>query len=383
MTSSILVTDASQKNSLGIIRSLGREGFNVYVLASSKLDQSIYSRYCRGYIVLEKLDVGIVKKFILDNNIEFVLPVGVTSVNFFSDNREIFAKISKFLLPSEEQIKICISKEMTLKAAAEIDIPCPKTIFPKSISDAEMVVDEIGFPCVIKWIYEVGENIVEYALDKEDLQYKYQEICDKHSFDEETGYPMLQEFIDGKGVGYFALFHEGTMINSYQHERIREAPPSGGVSVCAKTIFDEDLEKFGEKFLSHLGWNGVAMVEFKMLNDGSFKLMEINPKFWGSHDLGIESGVNFPLSIVKILSKEDFDSDSLSSSKKMIKFHWPLEGDIKYMFDSPQRFLSVVKDFLNPHVKSNLRLLSDPLPTLLLAGLNCSNLIRKFLKKLI
>ena len=56
MTKSILITEASQKNTLGIVRSLGQKGFNVYVLANSKLDQSIYSRYCKGYLLLKKFD---------------------------------------------------------------------------------------------------------------------------------------------------------------------------------------------------------------------------------------------------------------------------------------------------------------------------------------
>jgi predicted ATP-grasp superfamily ATP-dependent carboligase len=37
------------------------------------------------------------------------------------------------------------------------------------------------------------------------------------------------------------------------------------------------------------------MVEFKKdQRDGRFKLMEINPRFWGSLNLAIQSGVDFP-----------------------------------------------------------------------------------------
>lgn len=37
------------------------------------------------------------------------------------------------------------------------------------------------------------------------------------------------------------------------------------------------------------------MVEWKVdLRDGRPKLMEINPRFWGSLELAVRSGVNFP-----------------------------------------------------------------------------------------
>ena len=86
MTKSILVTEASQKNTLGIVRSLGQMGFNVYVLGNSKLDQSIHSKYCKGYLILEKFDLEEIEKFIIQNKIDVVLPIGINSLKFFSDN---------------------------------------------------------------------------------------------------------------------------------------------------------------------------------------------------------------------------------------------------------------------------------------------------------
>lgn len=46
--------------------------------------------------------------------------------------------------------------------------------------------------------------------------------------------------------------------------------------------------------LSHFGWDGVAMVEYKLDPDGEPVLMEINGRFWGSLQLAIDAGVDFP-----------------------------------------------------------------------------------------
>ena len=76
-----------------------------------------------------------------------------------------------------------------------------------------------------------------------------------------------------------------------------------------------------------------------MLEDGSLVLMEINPKFWGSHDLGLEAGKNFPLKMIKLLETNDMSQINMNLDfPKDLKFYWPLDGDIKFMFSDKISF---------------------------------------------
>lgn len=62
------------------------------------------------------------------------------------------------------------------------------------------------------------------------------------------------------------------------------------------------------KLLKHFNWNGVAMVEFKRTPEGKFVLMEINPRLWGSLQLAIDSGRDFPVLLAEFaLCKSDAD----------------------------------------------------------------------------
>jgi predicted ATP-grasp superfamily ATP-dependent carboligase len=55
--------------------------------------------------------------------------------------------------------------------------------------------------------------------------------------------------------------------------------------------------------LDDLHWHGVAMVEFKQdAADGLPKLMEINGRFWGSLQLAIDAGVDFPALLVSAIA---------------------------------------------------------------------------------
>jgi predicted ATP-grasp superfamily ATP-dependent carboligase len=80
------------------------------------------------------------------------------------------------------------------------------------------------------------------------------------------------------------------------HRRLREKPPSGGVSVLRESIaVPPALAAAADRLLAALAWHGVCMMEFKLdARDGVPRLMEINPRFWGSLALAIDAGVDFP-----------------------------------------------------------------------------------------
>jgi predicted ATP-grasp superfamily ATP-dependent carboligase len=90
--------------------------------------------------------------------------------------------------------------------------------------------------------------------------------------------------------------NEGMQLAMFAHRRIREKPPSGGVSVLRESIpLEKVLVDPALRLLQHVRWHGVAMVEFKVDRATNMPiLMEINGRFWGSLQLAIDAGMNFP-----------------------------------------------------------------------------------------
>ena len=80
-------------------------------------------------------------------------------------------------------------------------------------------------------------------------------------------------------------------------------PPEGGVSVVSESVdLDPNLQDMTRRILDHVGWHGVAMVEFKVTPEGRAYLMEVNPRFWGSLQLAIDAGVDFPWLVYQLSS---------------------------------------------------------------------------------
>ena len=194
------------------------------------------------------------------------------------------------------------NKIETFAIAERLAIPVPDSIVLPQKPTLPVDVHGLPFPIVIKPSHSrvsTGNGwqstSVSYAKDLEEL-HRLLEGLPEYCF------PLaLQRRISGPGLGIFLCMEHGKTVASFAHRRIREKPPSGGVSVLRESVrpHQEALD-YAERLLSDLKWHGVAMVEFKLEKEtGTPFLMEINGRFWGSLQLAIDSGIDFPAILLR------------------------------------------------------------------------------------
>jgi predicted ATP-grasp superfamily ATP-dependent carboligase len=350
----ILITDSEYKHSLGIVRSLGKMSIKPYLLSFHVNSLCSYSKYSDSEIIITKnYTKELLLEQLLNYNIELIILVGTDSfMKIVPWKQDLLNNNINIITVDEKTQNIAFSKKDTYKLANKIGVPTAKTYYPKSLNDIDLMKNNVTFPCVIKGLYEVGGNIVDYAYNENELKSKYINICTKYSIDEKLGLPMLQEYITGNGCAFFAVYNNGKCGLTFQHKRVREYPVSGGASVCAESYRNKLVEEYGKKLLNSLKWHGIAMVEFKLNENNMPILMEINPKFWGSIDLALEAGVNFPKALIDIHNKIDVPYSN--EYKLPFKYHWPMQGDILHGIENTKAIIPIVLDILNPKVKSNL-----------------------------
>jgi predicted ATP-grasp superfamily ATP-dependent carboligase len=81
--------------------------------------------------------------------------------------------------------------------------------------------------------------------------------------------------------------------------------------------------------LDRLDWQGPAMVEFKMDEaTGVPVLMEINGRFWGSLQLAIDAGVDFPALLVE--AALGGDPEPVTEYRHGVRTRWLL-GDLDHL----------------------------------------------------
>ena len=369
----ILLTDGGYKHTLAALRALSRGGHAVSVVGGG-LTQSQISRHFKnsykpahsGYFdsQLTQADIAPLIEFIKINAVELVIPISGHSVIFFAKNKEYFSEYINILLPELDAISLCFDKQKSAKYVSRLNINTPKAYHFSSVAEIEANVNRVNFPVVAKSSSELQSLPTSYYATAHDLLVNIRRI-ETHRVRHGLDFPVIQERIRGHGEGYFALYRDGQELAYFMHKRIRELPASGGSSTCAESIFEEDLLAAGRKILNSLKWNGVAMVEFKRSHDnGELYFMEVNPKFWGSLDLSIQSGVDFPNRLADLFDNngpQEASDDNGNAYRIGVRYSWPLDGDLQHAVEKPTAALAVISDMMNPFVKSNLSIF-DLLP---------------------
>jgi predicted ATP-grasp superfamily ATP-dependent carboligase len=323
----ILVLDGTHKAALAITRTLGKE-HEIHVVAPHKRAIAFYSKYCKKRIILPRHNIQPTLEHIKKVKYDLVIPVGWKSFEQCSKVQEEIKTYSNIIITSHENIKIALDKRLTHALATRLKIPVPE-IFPEPYK----------FPVVIKSAKEDGRGNVEYAWTTQEFDEKYQKV-----WDNSDRQPLVQEYVEGDAVGFFAYYNEGKLEHSFMHKRVRQYPRSGGPSTCAEAYWNMRLAVYGAQVLNNLKWNGVAMVEFK-----GNKLLEINPKFWGSLDLAIASGANFPQIMVSKLTKKPYYFYLAD-----VRFQWISEELKRPSFGMIRDFFRSKNDIRLSDIKPNL-----------------------------
>jgi predicted ATP-grasp superfamily ATP-dependent carboligase len=302
----VLVTDGEQRATLATVRSLGRAGYDVYVCSHRSSSIAGASRFCAGSFRVAdplrdpKLFLSDLLRLATATRFDVLLPMTEAALLVVLPHRDKFTCRIPFA-NADAFSRICDKREV-LKAAGKHGIVVPAQIEIDAPLSVSRLKGELRFPVVIKPSRSVagkdGARIragVIYAGNASELRTVLEHIP-------RAAYPiLLQERIRGPGFGISVLVWNGELLAAFAHRRIREKPPSGGVSVLSESIpLNNDLLSRSLALLSEFRWQGVAMVEYKQDADtGLAYLMEINGRFWGSLQLAIDAGVDFPNLLVE------------------------------------------------------------------------------------
>jgi len=352
----ILVTDGDYKHTLGIVRSLGRQGHQVEVLARGPRELAACSRFCFAVERVPHLTVeniaDVVLKILERKQYDLLMPVGYGSTLALASRKDEFASRAHLELAESSKIELAADKRRVCELAQSLGLNTPNSVYPADIAEVKGLAGQLPYPVVLKPPSESLPKGIRIVHSEKELLPSFENLRSTWPA-HRTELPLMQSFVPGYGCGFFSLYQNGVCKRVFMHRRIREYPPGGGGSCCAESFFDPVLKEAGIKLLDAIAWHGVAMVEFRFdPAQKKYTLLEVNPKFWGSLDLALAAGADFPRDLCDLVAGQ-----ALSYSEQYrfpVRYHWPLSGEIQHLFTRPAAFPAIAADFLNPVVKSNL-----------------------------
>jgi len=384
--SRVLVTDASERAALAVIRSLGRRGIEVVAADSAGLNAGFLSKYCsRAFIYPSPLKdktkfINSMLRFVKNEDFDLLIPITDLTMVPIVERKDEFEDYVKVAAPPHDIAVKAFDKAQTVRIAEKSGIPCPRTFLIDDIETLKEVADDLRYPVVIKprmkvfWQRDRGVMLKvtprNYAYTSKDLIDKHAEIISRlDGLDVPPNFFLIQEFVEGEGYGVEALMYKGELKAIFMHKRLREYPITGGASTLRVSIRNEELARYAFKLLKEMDWQGVAMVEFKIDKKNSIvKLVEVNGRFWGSLPLAISAGVDFPYLLYKLIVQGE-NVPIQNNYKVGLVQRWLLPGDILWLFsilrNDQKKGLNAIRDFLStPLVPDDIISPYDPLPTI-------------------
>lgn len=333
----ILILDGNTRSALAATRSLGRKGVRVVVADETKRTLAGSSRYCSETFAYpppgtdSDAFIAAIRQECARRRVGVIFPMAEVSMAIVLSRRK---ELRGAAVPCVEAgtFDLISDKGQLVELAHRLGIRTPKTHFVGDRKSLRALYSRLEFPVVLKpcrsRIRSEGRWIsasVKYAGSVRELE----EHIDRFAFLKLHPF-LVQEYVPGRGHGIFALYDKGRPAAWFAHRRLRERPPSGGVSVLSESVdCNPAALRMARTLLDYVGWHGVAMVEFKVTREGVPYLMEVNGRFWGSLQLAIDAGVDFPWLLYQLATGKT--PDQVHRYARGVRSRWLL-GDLASLY---------------------------------------------------
>lgn len=352
-----LVTDVHYRMAPALIRALGQQGVAVYTCEKegAAILPGARSKYAKKHFPLPENDYenalyALAEQLGRQHGCKpALLPMGAATLQMIAKKQDRFSQVAGLCLADPAALELLNSKRALHELAAELKIPIPRATE--------------SCPCVVKPV--CGEKLGLHAAERYRICHTpaEQQVAIAH-FEALAGEPpVVQEYLPGSGSGCSIIADQGKVIAWIGHRRLREYPISGGPSSCCIATQDAEVLQWVEKLVAATHFSGPAMFEFKEGADGKPRLLECNPRIWGSFPLTYAAGSTLAYAWFAAAGGLEIPENKFRAGKKMIFFPSDSASGLGYLKKGQLgRALGTVADFWNPRVSDGLFCWRDPAP---------------------
>jgi|LSQX01.3.fsa_nt_gb predicted ATP-grasp superfamily ATP-dependent carboligase len=297
----------------------------------SVVSDDIQTKYCRFYKKVYDTSYSNGAKLIELLNLEHynvLIPISDISVSVISQQKtEIESRTKcKVAVPDYEKVYKVESKSRFMEFCKNNGVPHPKTL------QLPLTSHSFSFPALIKPDYSVGARGITRINSIVELDEKFSAV------EKRFGSCTIQEFIENTDYYYNVMLYRNPIGEFLGHtitKIVRMYPVNAGSSSCCITVENDELLDICKDCLNKLDWEGMADFDvLQRLDNGEYKIIEINARVPASLKAAEISGVNFP----EIIVCDTMGLPVPSYSYKPGKIMRYLGIDIMWQLRSPRRF---------------------------------------------
>lgn len=276
---------------LAVVRSLGRHGIPTTVVSREKRSMPSYSRYCSQKRVCAYDD----EFFSELTEDDVIMPNGEDEMLLFAKYSPLYDYTPAF--PDYATLVALYDKSHLMQSAVNHHIPVPETFFVDGPDHLVKISGSLPYPVMIKPNRGRGGRGVVRVDHPEMIDETYASILHQY------GPAILQECIP------FTERYSAAVLTDKNFriqriciiQEIRTYPLKSGPGCFVRTVTNDEIRDLTFDIMKALNIWGVTELDFVIdERDGKPKLLEINPRFWGSLQCAISAGVDFPFLLYEI-----------------------------------------------------------------------------------
>jgi predicted ATP-grasp superfamily ATP-dependent carboligase len=260
-----------------------------------------------------------------------LFPTSDEHVVLLSSGAERLQQHFRFLIPDRATIERIVNKRSQYGIAEKVGIPTPRSYFPESAEDIRRLSEGLPYPCILKpyrshlFTKKMAAKVFVVKSARELI-----EAYDRLSAMD----VMIQEIVPGGDdalFGYLAFWDaEGAERAWVTKRKLRQYPPHFGDGSLQITVDAPEVAELSRRLLRTFCYRGLVGVEFKRdARDGTYRLMEINPRTVSGNQLAITAGIDFPAIVYEYLSGCRLGTDRTAAFRSGVKYvneEWDLKA---------------------------------------------------------
>lgn len=374
-TPDLMVLDGDSKIALGVVRSLAAKGISI-ALGSGEKSSAAYSRIPMHKFCYDRSSTSLINShkviisYIESLRPKVLMPLMRKGWSLIFEHYIEYENLTKIVPnPGKELFERLRDKNIMADLCQQFSIPMPTTLRPKNIDEALFYRNQLSYPVLLKPRFGIGGIGIKRVNTKNEFERSIREFSEM---------PIIQELIEGEDLEMTILCIHGQTIAVSIYKSLRNFPLPYGPPVACKSIEDDALMSIGRKFLKNLQYNGVAHLDFrKDRRDGQAKLLDFNPRFAGTNDTSLHSGVDFGYLLYKLALDQHIDPILKYKTGKEFRM---IIDELKYLKNSPHK-AKTLRELVNfKNVSTDFSFI-DPKPHLIWFGKEIRRIFKKIIGK--
>ena len=352
----VLLIEGGTRQTLPMAYAFKKLNCFVATYNKSKLDVGYSSRYpdkkYKGYFNKDDEDgtYAAVLNILKTDKFDLVVPLSDFSAIMLSKHKNEVSAYACVAVNDYGVLSYASDKLKTMRAAADIGVPHPRTYF-----DVTCVEDlkNADYPIVVKPRTGYGSIGFHVVNGYDDLVKLNPDM---------TAY-LAQEYVPQDGVQYKCevyIDRSGDVKSACVFDKTRWFPIDGGSTCCSTTVEQPVVIDDCCRLLKYIKWLGYADIDLiEDKRDGKIKIMEINPRITASVKLCFYAGVDF----AKQLSEDALNKSValFEDYKKGLTLRY-FHTDLLWFLKSKNRFKAKPSWFSWRKTKDQIWSIKDPIP---------------------